>query len=41
MENANYSSTNKTMKQLLYAGDATYGDTLYEFVTDIDLPAEL
>ena len=36
-----FGSTNKTMKQLLNDGDTTYGDTLYKFVTDIDLLTKL
>ena len=33
--------TNKTMKQLLEDGDTAYGDTLYKFVTNIDLLTKL
>ena len=33
--------TNKTMKQILNDGDTAYDDTLYKFVTNIDLPTKL
>ena len=36
-----YSSTSKTMEQLLNDGDTSYGDTLYKFVTNIDLLTKL
>ena len=36
-----FGSTNKTMKQLLNDGDTKYGDTLYKFVTNIDLLTNL
>ena len=29
--------SNKTMKQFLNDGDTIYGDTLYKFVTNVDL----
>ena len=36
-----FGSNNKTMKQLHNDGDTTYGDTLYKFVTNIDLLTKL
>ena len=32
-----FGSTTKTVKRALNDGDTTYGDTLYKFVTNIDL----
>ena len=34
-------TTNKTMKQILNESGTTYGDTLYKFVTNIDLVTNL
>ena len=36
-----FDSTNNSMKQLLNDGDTTHGDTLYMFVTNIDLIKKL
>ena len=36
-----FDSNNKTIKQLLNDGDTTFGNTLYKFVTNIDLLTKL
>ena len=36
-----FASTNKTMEPLFNDGDTTHGDTLYKFVTNIDLLTKL